>query len=34
MLKNHSSDAKGIHSKENNIINVKKVSEELGFVGV
>ena len=33
-LKNHSSDAKGIHSKENNIINVKKVSEELGFVGV
>ena len=33
-LKNHSSDAKGIHSKENNIINVKKVSKELGFVGV
>ncbi len=33
-LKNHSSDAKGIHSKENNIINVKKVSEELGFVGM
>jgi len=33
-LKNHSSDAKGINSKENNIINVKKVSEELGFVGV
>ena len=33
-LKNHSSDAKGINSKENNIINVKKVSKELGFVGV
>ena len=33
-LKNHLSDAKGIHSKENNIINVKKVSKELGFVGV
>ena len=33
-LKSHSSDAKGIHSKENNIINVKKVSEELGFVGM
>ena len=33
-LKNHLSDAKGINSKENNIINVKKVSEELGFVGV
>ena len=33
-LKNHSSDAKGIHSKENNIISVKKISKELGFVGV
>ena len=33
-LKNHSSDAKGIHSKENNVINVKKISKELGFVGV
>ena len=33
-LKNHLSDAKGIHSKENNIINIKKISKELGFVGV
>ena len=33
-LKNHSSDAKGINSKENNIINIKKISKELGFVGV
>ena len=33
-LKNHLSDAKGINSKENNIINIKKISKELGFVGV
>ena len=32
-LKNHSSDAKGINSKENNIINVKTLSKNLGFVG-
>ena len=32
-LKNHLSDAKGINSKENNIINVKTLSKNLGFVG-
>ena len=32
-LKNHSVSARSITSKENNIINVKAISEELGFVG-
>lgn len=32
-IKNHSVSAKSITSKENNIINVKAISEELGFVG-
>jgi len=32
-LKNHSVNARSITSKENNIINVKAISEELGFVG-
>ena len=33
-LKNESSNAKSINSKENNIINVKPISKELGFVGI
>ena len=32
-LRNNSSRARPINSKENNIINVKSVSKELGFVG-
>tara|TARA_B100001750_G_scaffold54201_1_gene41208 strand:+ start:207 stop:1070 length:864 start_codon:yes stop_codon:yes gene_type:complete len=32
-LKNSSSKARGINSKENNIINVKTLSKNLGFVG-
>ena len=32
-IKNYSVNAKSITSKENNIINVKAISEELGFVG-
>ena len=32
-LKNSSSKARGINSKENNIVNVKNLSENLGFVG-
>ena len=32
-LKNYSVNARSITSKENNIINVKAISEELGFVG-
>ena len=32
-LRNSSSRARSINSKENNIINVKSVSKELGFVG-
>ena len=32
-LKNSSSKARGINSKENNIVNVKTLSENLGFVG-
>ena len=32
-LRNKSSRARSINSKENNIINVKSVSKELGFVG-
>ena len=32
-IKNHSVSARSITSKENNIINVKAISEELGFVG-
>ena len=32
-IKNYSVNARSITSKENNIINVKAISEELGFVG-
>ena len=32
-LKNNSSNAIGITSKENNVINVETISKELGFVG-
>jgi len=32
-IKNYSVNARSITSKENNIINVKTISEELGFVG-